>query len=137
MKRFIFIALALLFSVSFANAQQQNKLCVQNGNSCVPVDPTNPLPVQQIAPSAVNITTSTDTNVKATPGIFEGIIVNTGGTTSTAKIYNDADGTCSSGLIATFATTVQVTLLAGINMSIGICVKTAGGAPADITILYK
>lgn len=84
-----------------------------------------------------NITTNTDTNVKASAGTFVGIVVNTGGTTSTAKVYNDADGTCSSGLIGTFATTAQVSLTVNAVMTTGICVTTAGAGAADITILYR
>jgi hypothetical protein len=87
--------------------------------------------------SATNITTNTDTNVKASPGVFLGIAVNTAGVTSNVKIYNDADGTCSSGLIGTFATTAQTVLMFPVAMTVGICAKTAGGTPADITVLYR
>lgn len=138
--RAIIAALLLVFSISFAEAQM-NRPCVgipggQTGN-CVPVDSTNPLPVYQGGSSFANITTNADTNVKAAPGTFVGIVVNTAGTTSTAKIYNDADGTCSSGLIATINTTALITLMYGISNTVGICVTTAGAAAADITILYR
>lgn len=84
-----------------------------------------------------NITTSTDTEVLAAPGTLTGIVVNTGGTTSTAAIYDDADGTCSSNLIGTFDTTAIAALTFNIAIANGICVTTAGGAAADITVLYQ
>lgn len=136
MKKFAFILWALICP-QLAFAQPGNLCYTTDGKNCIKVSPTNPLPVIQSGATAVNITTNTDTNVKATPGTFTGISVNTAGTTSTAKIYNDADGTCSSGLIATFNTTVVGSILVGSNMSIGICVKTAGAGAADITILYR
>lgn len=87
--------------------------------------------------SFTNITTNTDTNVKASAGTFVGLIVNTAGTGSTAAIYNDADGTCSSGLIGTFSTTAQASLTINASATVGICVTTAGAGAADITILYR
>lgn len=46
MKRYILTILALLFSVSFAEAQGITKLCIQtNGKNCIQIDATNPLPV--------------------------------------------------------------------------------------------
>lgn len=136
--------LALLFS-SQAYAQAPTPICIviidsssgRSVPSCVPVSSTNAFPTYQAGASFVNITTNTDTNVKATPGTFVGITTNTAGTTSTAKIYNDADGTCSSGLIGTVDTTVIGSIMFGANANIGICVKTAGAGAADISILYK
>ena len=135
------ILLTLLWALicpQLAFAQGPQRLCyTTDGQNCITVSPTNPLPVIQSGSSATNITTNTDTNVKAAAGTFVGISVNTGGTGSTAKVYNDADGTCSTGLIATFATTAVGSIMVGANMSTGICVKTAGAGAADITILYR
>lgn len=139
MKRPFLIIGMLLFCFP-AFGEQTVKICIDNGidvNSCVPIDAINPLPVIQSGSNFKNITTNTDTNVKATPGTFVGITTNTAGTTSTAKIYNDADGVCSSGLIGTVDTTKVGTILFGVNASIGICVTTAGAGAADISILYK
>lgn len=140
MTKIVFALLVFFIGTIPVLAQNPVKSCVSipaGSANCVPVDSTNPLPTYQAGASAVNITTNADTNVKASAGTFVGIVVNTAGTTSNAKIYNDADGTCSSGLIATVNTTALISLMFGINMSIGICVKTAGGTAADITILYR
>ncbi len=137
MKKFALCLWAIILP-TIALAQGPQRLCyTTNGENCITVSPTNPLPVIQSGSTGTNITTNTDTNVKASPGTFVGISVNTAGTTSTAKVYNDADGTCSSGLIATFSTTSVGSIMIGANMSIGICVKTAGAGAADITILYR
>ena len=99
---------------------------------------TNTVTTQELGASFVNITTNTDTNVKGSAGTFVGITVNTAGTTSTAKIYNDGDGTCNSGLIATVNTAVLGTdLLFNAAAGTGVCVTTAGAAAADITVLYR
>ena len=138
MKKVIALVLWALICPQLALAQGPTSLCyTTNGQNCIKVGSSDPLPVIQSGASATNITTNTDTNVKASPGTFVGISVNTAGTGSTAKVYNDADGTCSSALIATFATTTVGSIMVGANMSIGICVKTAGAGAADITILYR
>lgn len=87
--------------------------------------------------SFTNITTDTDTNVKGSAGTVVGLVVNTAGVGSTVKIFNDADGTCSSGLIGTFSTTAQASVSINAAATIGICAQTAGGTPADITILWR
>ncbi len=136
----LLILLWALACPQLALAQAPTPICVPNfdGTGCITVNNTNtPFPVSFGGATANNITTNTDTNVKASAGTFVGISVNTGGTGSTAKVYNDADGTCSSGLIATFATTAVGSIMVGANMPVGICVKTAGAGAADITILYR
>lgn len=101
-------------------------------------DITNTVVTRELGASFINITTNADTNVKGSAGTFVGITVNTAGTTSTAKIYNDADGTCNSGLVATVNTAVLGTdLIFNAAMGTGICVTTAGAGAADITILYR
>lgn len=112
---------------------QSGTWTVQPGNTAN----TTPWLVQLAGQSFVNITTNTDTNVKASAGTFVGIVVNTAGTGSTAAVYNDADGTCSSGLIGTFSTAAQTSLTVNAAATVGICVTTAGAGAADITILYR
>lgn len=114
-------------------AAQTGTWTVQPGNTAN----TTPWLVQLAGQSFVNITTNADTNVKASAGTFVGIVVNTAGTGSTAAVYNDADGTCSSGLIGTFSTAAQVSLTVNAAASTGICVTTAGAGAADITILFR
>lgn len=85
------------------------------------------------------INASTDTDVKSSGGTLNKIIVSVAGTGSTVAIYNDSDGTCSSGLTFTLPTTT-----AGVihniehQFSTGICAKTAdGGGAATISILFR
>lgn len=160
MRRLLLALLLLMASASAAFAQQsQGQLCyTTNGANCVPVgtQPSSgnawgPLPIAgtivisgnsintiPIGSSYQNITTNTDTEVKNSSGTFVGITVNTAGTTSTAKIYDDADGTCSSNLIATVNTSVLGTdLIFNAAVNSGICVTTAGAGAANITILYR
>ncbi len=84
-----------------------------------------------------NIPTSTNTIIKAAPGVFAGLIVNTPGTASTAKVYDNT--TCTGTIIGTFSTVVQ-NALSQINAAAltGICVTTAdGGGAANITVLWR
>lgn len=136
MKRLLLV-LALMLYAPYAMAQQTVKACVptSNGNSCQEVTPSYPLPVSLAGASHTNITTNTDTVVKASPGTFIGLVVNSAGTTSTATVYDNT--ACSGTKIGTFSTVAQAALNFGINASTGICVTTAGGAAADITILWR
>jgi hypothetical protein len=89
------------------------------------------------ANTATNISTNTDTEITATQ--FVGISVNTGGTTSTAAVYNKAATPCAGGaLLNTFSTTAQVALT-NLNETapLGVCVTTAGAAAANVTILSR
>lgn len=118
--------------------QAPTKLCMTtNGTNCIEITPSYPFAVYQGGNSFVNITTATDTNVKATPGVLVGVQVNVGGAGSSAALYNDADGTCSSGLIATISTASIATFTFNANATVGICVTTSGGTPANITVLYR
>lgn len=85
--------------------------------------------------SFTNITTNTNTVVKASPGVFGGITINTAGTTSNVIVYNNT--TCTGAKIGTFSSLTQGVLSAPVNASVGICTTTAGGAAADITILWR
>lgn len=82
-----------------------------------------------------NITTSTDTVIKASAGTFVGLSINTIGTTSTATVYNNT--TCTGAKIGTYSTILQNSLTINAAATVGICVTTAGGAPADITVLWR
>ena len=84
-----------------------------------------------------HIVSNGSTGIKATPGVFVGIVVNSGGTSSTASIYDDADGVCNTGLIATVDTTTRTSLTYNAAAKVGICVLTAGVGTADITILSR
>jgi len=56
MKRYLLILVALLFSVSLAEAQNTTKLCFStNGSNCVPVDASNPLPTTSSGGGAADV----------------------------------------------------------------------------------
>lgn len=92
--------------------------------------------VVEAGKSFTNISTNASTVIKASAGVFTGLIVNTAGATSSVIVYNNT--TCTGAIIGTFSTLAQ-TALVGINASatVGICATTAGGTPANITILYR
>lgn len=138
MKKFILI-LALVLLPQLAEAQSQRNPCyntaLSNGNqNCIPVGTATPLPVSPQS-SFVNITTNANTVVKASAGVFAGIAVNTVGVTSSVVVYNNT--TCTGTKIGTYSTVAQVVLNVNALATTGICVTTAGGTPADITILYQ
>jgi hypothetical protein len=89
------------------------------------------------APGATsdNLTTTASTLIYTGAGYVTGLNVNTGGTTSTLKLY---DGTSASGrLLGTWSTTAQGGInLGGIPFTTGLFAVTAGGAPADLTVNY-
>ncbi|HEX5508936.1 MAG TPA: hypothetical protein VFX37_10575 [Pseudolabrys sp.] len=137
MKR-IFLALAFLAALpALASAQQTVKQCVPTGkgNSCEVISSTYPVPMFATGSSYTNITTNASTVIKAAPGTFLGIVVNTAGTTSTATVFDNT--TCTGSKIGTFSTTAVSSLTFGISAATGICVTTAGSAAADITILWR
>jgi hypothetical protein len=114
-------------------ATQSGTWTVQPGNTAN----TTAWLVQLAGQSFTNITTNTDTNVKGSPGTLVGLVVNTVGTGSTVQLFNDADGTCSTGLIGTFTTTAQSSIVINAAATVGICAKTAGAGAADITVLFR
>ena len=92
--------------------------------------------VHEAGNSFTNITTNTDTVVKASAGTLLGLLVNTAGTGSTAAIYNNT--TCTGAKIGTFSTAAQTALSAlNISASVGICITTAGAGAADITATWR
>ena len=140
-KRIVFaLVVAIAGGLSLpASAQQAVSPCVRNAlGGCAPVETYSGLPVVSAGVSFTNITTATDTSVKASPGVVVGLTVNTGETGATVSLYNDADGTCSSGLIGTFDASTVASWEINAYASIGICVTTAtSGSPADVTVLYR
>jgi hypothetical protein len=84
-----------------------------------------------------NITTAATTTVKSSSGMLLGIMVNTGQSGATITIY---DNTAASGTkIGTFTATAQAGPLVpacGVAFGTGLTVVTAGGTPADVTIIY-
>ena len=106
-------------------------------------DPANATPVyiapapagSGLVPSAVNYAANGSHAIFAGAGIFFGIGVNTGGVTSTLKVYDgvDAGGT----LLATYDTTNIGPNNApggGYPITTGLFVVLAGGTPADVTV---
>lgn len=86
--------------------------------------------------SASHITTSTTTTVKSGAGTFRGLVINTKGATSTATIYDSTTG--SGTVLAVVDTTVNVaTLRYDVAFATGLTVVTAGGTPADLSVIYK
>lgn len=112
-------------------ATQSGAWTLQPGNTAN----TTPWLVQSAGQSFTNITTNADIVVKASAGTFVGIVVNTAGVTSSAIVYNNT--TCGTVPIATFSTLLQNSLIINASATTGICVRTAGGTPADITILWR
>ena len=82
-----------------------------------------------------NITTNTDTVIKASAGTFVGISINAIGNASSATIYNNT--TCTGTKIGAFSTIVQNVLIINAAATTGICVTTAGVGAADATILWR
>lgn len=87
-----------------------------------------------LGPKFKHISTATTTLVRTGPGILQSVFVSTGGAGSTATVYDGVDAT--GAVIAVINTAVQVSLFYGVPVSTGICVVTASGTPADITVTY-
>ena len=93
------------------------------------------IPVRPVPSSSVNIKTATSTVVKAASGALSRVTVNTGGAGSTAALYDGLDNT--GVLLGTVSTAAQVSLGYDVAVAVGLCVVTAGGTPADITVAYR
>lgn len=94
-------------------------------------------PAECLAPggsSFENITINTNMVLASRPSNFVGIVVNTAGVTSSVTVYDNT--LCTGTKIGTFSTLVQGSVLVGARAGTGICVTTAGGTPADITVLW-
>ena len=78
-------------------------ICITtNGTNCVEIQGSFPLPVYAAGSTYTNITTSTNTVIKAAAGTFAGLVVNSAGPTgSSATVY---DNTACSGTRASTET---------------------------------
>ncbi len=95
-------------------------------------------PKTQIGPyNAVNITTKTTTLIRTGLSLLHTVTINTKGAASnTLAIYDGIDATGT--LLATIDTTVTYgTLIYDIGCITGICVVSATGTQADITVTYR
>lgn len=136
MKKLLVLLFCLMPTLAFA--QSQRNPCYgpsANSSSCIGVTTSTPLPVVNTTANFKNITTNTNTIIKASPGQVGNVIINTAGATSAAIIYNNT--TCTGAKIATVSTLVQTSISLNVNASVGICVTTSGGTPADITVTYN
>ena len=84
-----------------------------------------------------NANGTTGVSIKAGSGDILRVIVGTAGLTSTISFYDDADGTCDTGLFAVTDTTVMSSLGFGHRFINGLCVITSEGTAAKITIIYR
>jgi len=85
---------------------------------------------------AKNITTSTNTQVKTGAGIFFGLSVNTGQSGDTVTVYDGTDNTGTKIGTYSSAAVGSVQYPIGIQFVVGLFVVTAGGTPADVTVVY-
>lgn len=97
-------------------------------------DSNGVLSISHAGDSFKNITTSTTTTVKGSAGTLKRVTVNTGGTGSTAALY---DGTATGTLIATIDTTSRTSLEFNAACATKITCVTTGAPAADITVLYN
>lgn len=86
-------------------------------------------------PKGVHIATSATTTVKTTSGKLQRIVVNSPGTGNTVTVY---DNTAASGtLLAILSLMTNCAALEyDLPFSTGLTIVTAGGTPADLTVLY-
>jgi hypothetical protein len=137
MKNFIIAIALLLVLPQFAQAQSQRNPCFTTGAlstngmlNCVDVGTATPLPTYQGGASYTDISTSTNTVIKSSPGVVQGFTVNTAGT-SLVLFDNTA---CSGTKIGTFTTAAQTSVQINAAFLVGLCATTVGG---DVTILWR
>jgi hypothetical protein len=137
MKKFILaIVVSLIAFIPLAEAQTTRNPCYttqgQTGQipNCVGVGVATPLPTYQGGATFTNITTSTDTVIKASPGTLQGFTVNTAGTS--VVFYNNT--TCTGAVIGSFTTAAQTSIIINAAFTVGLCATTVGG---DITVLWR
>src|SRR5690348_7763809 len=84
-----------------------------------------------------NITTKTTTLIRTGQGLLHTITINTKGAASnTLAIYDGVDNTGT--LLATIDTTVTYgTLIYDIGFLVGLCIVSATGTQADITVSWR
>lgn len=91
--------------------------------------------VQQDGFSFANESTNDTVTLVTGAGMLHGVQINTVGVGSTVALYDSLTG--SGTLIATIDTTVAALFQFDANVTVGLTYVTAGGTPADITILYR
>jgi hypothetical protein len=82
-----------------------------------------------------NITTSTTVTLKSGQGNLHSFCVNTVGTTSTLVLWDSL--TASGTKIGSWTTVGQGCFIIDANFRIGLTVVTAGGSPADLTVVWQ
>ncbi len=87
--------------------------------------------------SHANVTTATDTDLCQTGCYFLRVVVGVADAGTTVAFYDDADGTCSSGLIATVDSSAVASLAFGLKTTNGLCMKTVGHDTGNVTAVYK
>jgi hypothetical protein len=89
------------------------------------------------ADSFVNVTTATDTDICQTGCTALRVIIGVGDAGTSVALYNDADGTCSSGLITTIDTATAGVVSIGLRTSVGLCMTSTGHDTGNVTVIYK
>jgi hypothetical protein len=105
---------------------------VSNANNFV--GPNGGIPTFNGGSSFSNLTTSANTQIKSSPGVFSGLTVNTVGTTSTLVAYDGVSGTATITIAAPGVITVAS--LAALGLVAGSAVKftnSGGGLPTGLT----
>lgn len=70
-------------------------------------------------------------------GTLMGIVVGKGGTTSTMDLYDGASSTTNIRKIASLDTTALRSIEFDVAVSSGLTITTAGGAAANVSIIFK
>jgi hypothetical protein len=99
-------------------------------------NPAGAIPIWDAGGNFHNFSTSTaGYQVKLGAGVAMRVTVNTAGTGTTLTLYDGTDNT--GGVIATIATTSQISLGLYAQFSVGLfTVATAGSGAANLTITY-
>ena len=130
MKSKLLAILAVLFLVSPVSAG-----VVQTGKTTTDgYMKTSPSPS---ADKFINITTATDTDVCQAGCSVYRILIGVGDAATSAVLYDDADGTCSSNLITTIDTATAGVVPIGLITSTGLCITSTGHDTGNITVIYK
>lgn len=135
MKRLLSICLALLVLPTLVFAEAGDVPVILKNLGSGENQPLNEVYASDSG-FAVQYTSTGDKNVKAFPGELVGLL-SASGTSVTAVIYDDADGTCSSGVLSgTLSLTNGTFLKFPSRHSTGICI-TIGGTSPNVTVFYK
>jgi hypothetical protein len=100
-------------------------------------DVTNDLIKVEQRFSYSNLATNATTTIKSGAGFLHSITINTPGATSTATVYDSTAGSGTKIATINSAPANAATLVFNVLFSIGLTVVTAGGTPADLTVVYR